>query len=398
LCQHKEELEQRQQQQQQAPRRGDAGDAGQGSDAGSGSGAGDPQGGADDAGDAGHGSDAGPGSGAGEPQGGAGKGAGSGWSASLMDPDVTQSALEAILSGAVELPSGEFGDALAQVLIKAGVMKDPTSDISGFEQSCVLDGFSQASKDWSELVAETGPVLEALDQPVRDLAKTIEKGLGTKLRDLLQARVDESSTAHRRGRRLINARVARVRTGVFDVFRRNEETDELSTAVHILCDMSGSMFHPHSAAVCAGAACFAVATILDKFQVPFAWTNFGSGALSVKSFKARWRVRRNHSCIKSLGGTHLTTPMLKVMPELSAREERRKLCLIITDGEPDDVAETISLLDTMQMLETEVAVLFIGDDGQSFELGLAECGIKVARAAMPEDLAAGVFSAIENAF
>ena len=279
-------------------------------------------------------------------------------------------------------------------------MKDPASGHNGrFGQARLLE--QMAGGHWSHDIVESPTVCDARDPLVRDLAKKIEKGLGTKLRDLLQARVDESSTAHRRGRRLINSKVPRVRAGSLDVFRRNEETDELSTAVHILCDMSGSMFGVTAEgmnAISAAAACYAVGTILDKFQIPFAWTNFGSSAQSVKSFKARWRTRRNASCIQGLGGTVLDAPLLRLMPELCARDEQRKLCLVMTDGDPSDVETCVSVLDTLQMLEAEIAVLFIGTDGHEFQTALAECGIMVARARTQADLAQGVFSAIENAF
>ena len=419
---------------------GGHGDDGQGSDTGEpqgdtddaqgtgeGTGAGQPDGEADDdeddgdgdgdgarqggqvgrqQGDAGEPADGEEGNEAGRPLGageGTGRGGASGWSDSLKDREATQRALDNILQGGPELPSGEFGDALVQVMIKAGVMKGPdNSDTGNFDHAKNLNESGVGTKAWSNRIEESpSDLLPVYDDHLRVLAKTIQKGLGTRLRDLIQAKVEEASTSSRRGRRLISAKVPRVRAGALDVFRRSEEGEELSTAVHILCDMSGSMWRPVTEPVCAvsaAATCYAVGNILDKFQVPFAWTNFGSSVQSVKSFGARWRIRRNGSCLQCLSGTVLDTPLLQLMPELCARPEHRKLCLIVTDGEPSDLDVCISLLDTLRMLDAEIAVLFLGTEGVLFEFGLSLRGIKVARARDPAELAKGVFEAIENAF
>jgi hypothetical protein len=151
---------------------------------------------------------------------------------------------------------------------------------------------------------------------------------------------------------------------------------------------------------CVGAAgaAYAVAETLGKFAVPFSWVNFGSSATSVKTFGEAWRKRRSACTTSELGGTVMDTPLLRLVPELAARDEERKLFLVITDGEPSGVDEVVAVLTLMPMMGIEVAMLFIGNDGRELEGKLAAHGIKVARAHQPEALTAGLFEAVENAF
>ena len=126
--------------------------------------------------------------------------------------------------------------------------------------------------------------------------------------------------------------------------------------------------------------------------------NFGSSALAVKRFDESWRKRRSAAAMASLGGTTLDIPLLRLLPELAAREEERKLFLVITDGEPANVDDVVAVLSLMPMLGVEVAMLFIGQDGGELERKLAAQGIQVARAHQPDALTLGLFQAVENAF
>lgn len=325
-----------------------------------------------------------------------GIGAGSGWTETPEELQEQARRIGEILAASLEeLPVTEMADAICEQLKEAAIMLPG----SGARDVDHADALSQPN--WG--LPGTRETLEsdAGEQEVRALAKTIERHLGSKLRDMLEARVQCSTSYSRRGLRVGAQKLSRAKTGSLGVFRKTEEGDELSTAISLLVDMSGSMsanFGQSTRRVGAAGAAYAVADTLGKFAVPFSWVNFGSSANSVKTFGEAWRKRRSACTTSELGGTVMDTPLLRLVPELAARDEERKLFLVITDGEPSGVDEVVAVLTLMPMMGIEVAMLFIGHGGRELEGKLAEHGIKVARAHQPEALTAGLFEAVENAF
>lgn len=326
-----------------------------------------------------------------------GSGAGSGW---IETPEELEEQArqigEALAAQLKELPATEMADAICAQLQEANVMQEPGKGLLGVRHASAL-----SDKKWdlpSSPECHDGGEEELA---VRSLAKNIERHLGSKLRDMLEARIQCSSTYSRRGLRVGAQRLSRAKAGSLEVFRKTEEGDELSTAISLLVDMSGSMnggFGDATRSIGAAGAAYAIAETLGRFAVPFSWVNFGSSALSVKRFEESWRKRRSAAAMASLGGTTLDIPLLKLLPELAARDEERKLFLVITDGEPANVDDVVAVLSLMPMMGVEVAMLFIGHDGGELERKLAAQGIQVARAHQPDALTLGLFQAVENAF
>lgn len=331
-------------------------------------------------------------------------GTGGGWLQSPEELEALADALQQVLeAGCAEMPSTEMADALTDTLKDKGLMRSsgPPDFQAKRHAECLAPGaadrISETSESWGSCAVE---VQQEAD--TRKLAGTIERKLGAKLRDMLETRVQSQVTYGRRGQRLGAQRVSRTRSGNFDVFRRTEEGDDLSTAISLIVDMSGSMRSAlgtdFTRKVAAGAAAYAVGETLSKFDVPFSWVNFGDYAQSVKRFSQSWRKRRTGALLSDLGGTELDAPLLLMLPELAERTEERKLFLVVTDGEPSNEDAVVASLALMPMLGVEVSMLFIGEDGGSLERQLRVRGMRVARAIRPEDLAAGIFSAVENAF
>ena len=294
-----------------------------------------------------------------------------------------------------ELPATEMADAICSELQGASVMQSPGEHVTG-THARILSGKIcdiPTVEDDSEGLAE--------EAEVRALSKSIERRLGAKLRDKLEARTQSSTTYGRRGLRVGSHRLSRAKAGVLDVFRKTEDGMELSIAVSLVVDMSGSMarvFGSTLRRVGAAGAAYAIAEVLGKFAIPFSWVNFGSSALAVKRFAVPWRKRRDSKTVDGLGGTELDVPLLRLLPELAARDEERKLFLVITDGDPDNADEVVAVLSLMPMMGVEVAMFFIGSEGAELERKLAAQGLQVARANRPEDLAQGLFEAVDNAF
>lgn len=326
-----------------------------------------------------------------------GSGAGSGWIESPEELEEQARQIGDALNAALkDLPATEMADAICSELQEADVMQPPDGTFGGASHAAVL-----SDKTWDLATAPDSHNGSDDETAVRSLAKSIERHLGAKLRDMLEARTQCSSNYSRRGLRVGSQRLSRARAGSLEVFRKTEEGEELSTALSLLVDMSGSMSNPFGDTkrdVGAAGAAYAIAEALGKFAVPFSWVNFGSSALAVKRFAESWRKRRAAPAVASLGGTNLDVPLLRLLPELAARDEERKLFLVITDGEPSDVDDVVAVLTLMPMMGVEVAMLFIGHEGAELERKLAAQGIQVARAHQPEALAQGLFQAVENAF
>ena len=328
---------------------------------------------------------------------GAGVGAGSGW---IETPEELEEQArqigEALAAELSDLPATELADAICAKLEDAGIMKPGSPGTGDTKHAGLLSNQTWELPSSAERHDGGAEQLEA-----RSLAAAIERRLGAKLRDMLEARIQSSSTYSRRGLRVGAQRLSRAKSGSLEVFRKTEEGDELSTALSLLVDMSGSMADPFgntTRCIGAAAAAYAVAETLGKFAVPFAWINFGSSASAVKRFEEPWRKRRGGAVVQSLGGTTLDVPLLRLAPELAARDEERKLLLVITDGEPSDLDAVVAVLSLMPMMGVEVAMLFIGHDGTELEQRLAVQGIQVARSHRPEELTLGLFQAVENAF
>lgn len=331
------------------------------------------------------------------------QGATTGW---LRSPEELQALAEAIKAAlnatAGQIPDTELADAIVDQLKQAGVMPDGSRVDPQNARHAMLLNPGAASRIGAAPALDLSKEVPAEEASTREMAAGVTRKLGAKLRDMLEARVQTLVSYGRRGLRMGSQRLAAAKSGNLNVFRKTEEGDDLSTAISLVVDMSGSMNYRLSAKAkrreAAAAAAFAVAETLAKFDVAFSWVNFGDITQSIKRFHEPWRKQRHSHLTSDLGGTGMDQPLLMLLPELAERPEERKLFLVVTDGEPNDEDSVCASLALMPMLGVEVAMLFIGDDGRQLERSLRRLGITVARADRPEDLAAGIFSAVENAF
>jgi hypothetical protein len=218
--------------------------------------------------------------------------------------------------------------------------------------------------------------------------------LRSRLGGLLQTKVQARASGGRRGR-LDTGQLHRLAVSDPRVFRIKAERVGIDTAVHILLDCSGSMVRRiHLACL----ACYAVASALEASRINIAVTAFpgtqtpdGSYSTIAPVIRHGQKVNPNLD-LSPAGGTPMGEALWWVMQEMLPLAEKRKLVLIVTDGDPDSVDCAIQAIE--QGLRAGFEIYGIGITSQAI-MGLLP-GRSVVVNAMPE-LAPAMFTLLENA-
>jgi len=163
--------------------------------------------------------------------------------------------------------------------------------------------------------------------------------LRTRLQGLLQTKVLSRASSGRRGR-LDTGQLHRLAVSDPRVFRVKAERVGIDTAVHILLDCSGSMVRRIRLAC---QACYAVASALDASKINVAVTAFPSSQLPSGSYStvapiiAHGQKVHTNLDLAPAGGTPMGEALWWVMQDMLPLSERRKIILVVTDGEPDSM-------------------------------------------------------------
>lgn len=160
-------------------------------------------------------------------------------------------------------------------------------------------------------------------------------------------------------------RLARIAVNDARLFARRGIRQGIHTAIHILLDASTSMRHGDKITL-ACHACYAVADALQHVPgVGVAVTAFPNGlcprdgqasahwatVAPILTHKQNIHPRFNIRCN---GGTPMAEAVWWVLQQLCALEEKRKLLLIISDGEPDNANEAKNAIQACHAHGTEV--------------------------------------------
>ena len=203
-----------------------------------------------------------------------------------------------------------------------------------------LQSTSRQSQDGAVTVAiptpkNAGPLTEA------DIleARQASMALRTRLQGLLQTKILARASSGRRGR-LDTGQLNRLAVSDPRLFRTKAERTGIDTAVHILLDCSGSMVRRIRLACC---SCYAVASALEASKINVAVTAFPSSQLPNGSYSTVSTVithgQKVHASLDlaPAGGTPMGEALWWVMQNMLPLSERRKLILVVTDGEPDSL-------------------------------------------------------------
>lgn len=180
---------------------------------------------------------------------------------------------------------------------------------------------------------QTTPLPDALLKETQ----AASRAMGMKLQALLQAQTLKRNTPGRRGR-IDGHHLYRLSTANPRIFLQPNHVKDTDTAVHILLDSSASMSSDMELAT---AACYAVATALTRIPgINLGITAF-PGQQTADLLPTVFPLKRHGerlrpTSVQASGSTPLAEALCWVATQMAPLQEKRKLILLITDGEPDD--------------------------------------------------------------
>lgn len=310
-----------------------------------------------------------------------------------MDPSQSQAAKDILKASEKESGPGDFADVLSKAL--------------GESESAdrAAEAGIGAGSAWE--LGKGSPVESpCADSVVSELARPVAVRLGSKLDELLEAQTNIATDLKRTGRRLHSQRIVQLVTSADSrVFRASDDMIGIDTCMMILTDVSGSMSNllqggRVSRINAAAAVTRALGDCLNRFDVPFAVRFFGSRLTPVKNFDGNWRNCRALYWRELEGNTCTDQALLGVIPEIAARQEQRKLLVLVTDGVPSNSSATVLALKEAQRAGVEVATVLVTADGSlsQFASEMQDAGLPAATVASPDELAQRVFEAVRSAF
>jgi hypothetical protein len=193
-------------------------------------------------------------------------------------------------------------------------------------------------------------------------ARAATAQLRRRLGTLVQAHRNDEAWLSRRGHRLDTTGLYRLNTGDPARFLRYGERAAPATAVGLLLDRSGSMNHQIDLA---GQAVLATALALEDLDGVSCWAAAFPGVyyhqiVPLKGFAERTRRVAGRFGLAAGGGTPLATALWRAGFELIRRPEPRRLLIVATDGQPNDVDAAHDILGRCRTSGIEVIGLGIG--------------------------------------
>ena len=328
----------------------EAGDSGNSGDSGD---AGEP-GGAGAAGDDGDAGGPGGSGDAGEPggPGGAGAGTGNAGAKALADSfgDMTSEDADDIVE------SADAGSIMSQAINKdAAKNRGVFGGKPGSAGRGVSDGVPR------ETFRGGAPVSE---NHLRK-AELVSNGVRSALETALLDHVRVGRRFSDQGGRMATGRMTRAKFGETRLWAARAVKPEYSSAVSILLDVSGSMGTTdlETATLCALAIGDALQGLDEASagSVACSITGFDDEVHPIVEFDEEWQQGRwNLQRVRALGGTAYGQALLHAAAPLLARDEECKLCVIVTDGQPADPAEFVTMRRHLEREGVPVYGLIIG--------------------------------------
>ena len=197
--------------------------------------------------------------------------------------------------------------------------------------------------------------IHPLPENQRQESLSASRALRTRLQALMQARTLRRTAPGRYGR-LDGRLLHRLSVQNPRVFLRREEVPGVNTAVHILLDISGSMYRRIHLAT---SACYAVASALSGIPginvgvtaFPATTPNDIPGVCPL--VRHGQRVGTGFD-VPATGSTPLAEALWWIAKTMLSLKENRKILLLITDGQPDNSQKTLEALQMLQNIGIEV--------------------------------------------
>ena len=201
-----------------------------------------------------------------------------------------------------------------------------------------LEGGRASRKESAMTVANVGKVSACTIRPEeKEESLRASIALRSRLQGLLEAKTRQSVGIGRRGP-LSSKDLYRLSIGNPRIFKSCEEKKGLSTAVHLLLDVSSSM--AGSSIQLARKSCYAVLKALSGIKgINGAVTAFPADDTedSVAPLARHGQAIPSYLSVKASGSTPLSQALWWVMQEMLSLKEDRKIVVVLSDGMPDSV-------------------------------------------------------------
>ena len=212
----------------------------------------------------------------------------------------------------------------------------------------------------------SGP-LQVKSSGAAELAKVAAAtvALRTRLRGLLAAARQSRRCAARRGKRMDCRRLVKAMAGDPRIFVSKTQGIAVNTAVQILLDRSGSMCNQMELARESALACgLGLAEIEGANLATAAFPAHDGHVVPLTRFgEPVRRTAGRYASLFATGGTPMLEALLWGVDQLLVQPEPRKMCLIVTDGVPNNRETTAEVI--RRCWEGGIEVMGIGIGGNA---------------------------------
>ncbi|MDF5678599.1 VWA domain-containing protein [Vibrio parahaemolyticus] len=192
------------------------------------------------------------------------------------------------------------------------------------------------------------------DEAILTLSASESAQIRARLRGMVQSSQDNRNHAKRYGLRVATHRLAASQAGESRLFIQRQPRIAPNAAVHLLVDISGSMGKPIGEGNrkyfhVANEAALALAMALEGITGVVPAVSYFPGIHQEVSIALlpKQSVRHRAACFdqKPRGCTPMAQAMWFAANSLLAQKQKRKLMIVLTDGDPDDWAATHDIVD-----------------------------------------------------
>ncbi|HDM8233755.1 TPA: VWA domain-containing protein [Vibrio campbellii] len=192
------------------------------------------------------------------------------------------------------------------------------------------------------------------DEAILTLSASESAQIRARLRGMVQSSQDNRNHAKRHGLQVATHRLAASQAGESRLFIQRQPRIAPNAAVHLLVDISGSMGKPIGEGNrkyfhVANEAALALAMALEGIPGVVPAVSYFPGIHQEVSIALlpKQSVRHRAACFdqKPRGCTPMAQAMWFAANSLLAQKQKRKLMIVLTDGDPDDWAATHDIVD-----------------------------------------------------
>lgn len=270
-------------------------------------------------------------------------GNGGGASDDLTDDQRTQAidALTSILESKDDSQIGDLSDAFESLL------QDEMNEAKGRGNVAISSMANKASDVFTPMGGQSS----------LDAAQATTMALRTKMVRLVQSQTKVKRKTSRHGRRLNDRKLSRIPAGNHSVFKSKSQKKGINTAVMVLTDISGSMDKSMELAMNSALSITAALKSIPKLSAASAvFPGFGStSATEMTGFDdSMLSTAGYYPVISAHGMTPLYEALVWTAMELHERKESRKILIVITDGDPNEMQLSVDMIGKLRKSGVEV--------------------------------------------